>query len=231
MLCARLGIASARPPARKGRREKYRPLPTDPIPAGAIRNPGGCRPHRPRIDSHCAERPGLDAGLGPRIGHRPGHRYRGTDRQQGRRLRRQIRHQGRRSHRHPRPTHPPADQLDVLPIRDHARHHIAECIRLAKLPGLQDLRLAAWAHMLGFSGHFSTKSRTYSTTLSVLRADRAAYQRDYAIAAGLQPDLDSHSTLVVTDWHFVVRGYSPLSKSPPGGHRGLSHREGVDAVA
>src|SRR5205823_10695042 len=49
----------------------------------------------------------------------------------------------------------PADQLDALPIRDHARRHIAECIRLSKLPGLEDLRLAAWAHMLGFVGHFS----------------------------------------------------------------------------
>jgi hypothetical protein len=54
----------------------------------------------------------------------------------------------------------PADQLDTLPIREHARRHIAECIRLSKIPSLEHLRLAAWAHMLGFSGHFSTKSRT-----------------------------------------------------------------------
>ena len=33
------------------------------------------------------------------------------------------------------------------------------CLRLGKLPALEDLRLAAWAHMLGFRGHFSTKSR------------------------------------------------------------------------
>ena len=63
----------------------------------------------------------------------------------------------------------PADQLDALPIREHARRHIAECIRLSKVPGLEGLRLAAWAHMLGFSGHFSTKSRTYSTTLGAPR--------------------------------------------------------------
>jgi hypothetical protein len=103
----------------------------------------------------------------------------------------------------------PADQLDLLPIRDHARRHIAECIRLSKLPGLEDLRLAAWAHMLGFSGHFSTKSRTYSTTLGALRADRAAYQREQAIASGLLPDLDSETGLVVTDWHFAGRAHAP----------------------
>ena len=49
--------------------------------------------------------------------------------------------------------------------------------------------------MLGFGGHFSTKSRAYSTTLGTLRADRAAYQREAAIAAGLLPDLDSDTTL------------------------------------
>jgi hypothetical protein len=103
----------------------------------------------------------------------------------------------------------PADQLDALPIREHARRHIAECIRLSKLPCLEDLRLSRWAHMLGFSGHFSTKSRTYSTTLSALRADRAAYQRELAIAAGLLPDLDSEATLVVTDWHFAGREHAP----------------------
>lgn len=94
--------------------------------------------------------------------------------------------------------------------------HIAECIRLSKLLGLQGLRLAAWAHMLGFYGHFSTKSRTYCTTLGALRADRAAYQRELAIAAGLVPDLDSEATLVVPDWHFAGREHAP-SLPPMGG--------------
>src|SRR5262249_6120784 len=102
----------------------------------------------------------------------------------------------------------PADQLDMLPIREHARRHIAECIRLSKLPGLEDLRLAAWAHMLGFGGHFSTKSRAYSTTLGALRADRAAYLREQAIATGLLPDAGPPA-IVVTDWHFVGREYPP----------------------
>lgn len=103
----------------------------------------------------------------------------------------------------------PDDHLADLPIRDHARRHIAECIRLSKLPGLEDLRLDAWAHMLGFSGHFATKSRIYSTTLSALRADRAAHQHEYAIAAGLQPDLDPASTLVIADWHFAGQEPGP----------------------
>ena len=71
------------------------------------------------------------------------------------------------------------------------------------------LPISAWAHMLGFRGHFSTKSRAYSTTMGALRAERAAYQREYAIAAGLLPDLDSDTTLVINDWHFAGRGHPP----------------------
>jgi hypothetical protein len=101
----------------------------------------------------------------------------------------------------------PTDRIADLPVREHARRHIAECLRLGKLPQLKELRLAAWAHMLGFRGHFSTKSHGYSITLGSLRADRAAYQREYAIAAGLQPDLDPGTTLVLTDWHYAGRGH------------------------
>jgi hypothetical protein len=123
----------------------------------------------------------------------------------------------------------PADRLADLPIRDHARLHIAECLRLGKLPQLSGLRLVAWAHMLGFRGHFSTKSRAYSTTLGALRAERAAYQREHAVAAGLLPDLDEDTTLVINHWSFAGRGHLPpigplaadsayhASSPPPGG--------------
>jgi hypothetical protein len=105
----------------------------------------------------------------------------------------------------------PADPLDALPIREHARRHINECIRLSKLPSLEGLRLAAWAHMLGFGGHSSTKSRSYSTTLGALRTDRATHQREQAIAAGLMPDISDDSGLAVTDWQFVGWRSQPLA--------------------
>ncbi|MGH3386934.1 MAG: replication initiator, partial [Nocardioidaceae bacterium] len=38
-------------------------------------------------------------------------------------------------------------------------------------------RLRRWAHMLGFGGHFSTKSRHYSTTLKALRETRVTWRR------------------------------------------------------
>ena len=40
-------------------------------------------------------------------------------------------------------------------------------------------RLRRWAHMLGFGGHFTTKSRRYSTTLTALRAARRTWHRQH----------------------------------------------------
>jgi hypothetical protein len=123
----------------------------------------------------------------------------------------------------------PSDRLGDLPVRDHARRLIAECFRLARLPEFEPLRLGVWAHMLGFGGHFSTKSRTYSITLGSLRAERANHQREQAIAAGLRPELDPDSTLVLTEWHFVGRGNQLAAESPPDDQDG-PRKEGVNDV-
>jgi len=61
-------------------------------------------------------------------------------------------------------------------------------------------RLRRWAHMLGFGGHFATKSRRYSTTHKALRAARRTWQRDNR-AQHRRSDHDEHgeeTTLIVT---------------------------------
>ena len=107
----------------------------------------------------------------------------------------------------------PADQLAELPVREHVRRLIAACLRLGNLPGLEDLRLAAWAHMLGFRGHFSTKSRRYSTTFIALRAERAQHQRETATMDSLWPTPDDDTTLVFAHWRFAGRGHTPTTPS------------------
>jgi len=113
----------------------------------------------------------------------------------------------------------PADRLATLPVTSHARRLITECLRLGQLPELADLRLTAWAHMLGFRGHFSTKSRRYSTTLGALRAARAEHQRQDAITAGLRPDPASFpgTVLVLATWNFHGRGHPPAHEPRYGG--------------
>ena len=107
-----------------------------------------------------------------------------------------------------------ADWTADLPIREHARRLIAECLRLGKLPELGSLRLVGWAHMLGFRGHFSTKSRAYSTTFSALRAERIQHQREHAIDDSLWPAPEADNTLVIAHWQFARRGHSPVTPLP-----------------
>jgi hypothetical protein len=107
-----------------------------------------------------------------------------------------------------------ADAVDLLPVTAHARRLIRECLGLGMLPEFEHLRLIAWAHMLGFRGHFSTKSRRYSTTLGALRAVRTAYR-----AQQNAPDLAARpdTVLVLGDWHFAGRGHAAeASRRPPG---------------
>ncbi|MCX5093845.1 Replication initiation protein [Streptomyces sp. NBC_00365] len=61
-------------------------------------------------------------------------------------------------------------------ITDHARRMIHTAWRLATNRRHAHLRLRQWAHMLGFRGHFSTRTRHYSTTLTHLRAERTTWR-------------------------------------------------------
>lgn len=86
---------------------------------------------------------------------------------------------------------------------------ILTCWRLGALPELEELRLRKWAHMLGFRGHFSTKSRAYSVTLGALRQERAdhneARTRERAAEAG-HPLPDPDTVLVLSHWRFAYTG-------------------------
>ncbi|WP_405807150.1 replication initiator [Streptomyces sp. NBC_00210] len=64
--------------------------------------------------------------------------------------------------------------------------------------------------LLGFRGHFSTKSRHYSTTLGALRDVRRTWRSEQARArTGLvAPDADA--TLVTeSSWAYLASGYWP----------------------
>jgi hypothetical protein len=66
-------------------------------------------------------------------------------------------------------------ELDHLRVPAHIARLVRACWTLGGEPALTSLRLREWAHMLGFGGHWSTKSRRYSTTLGALRAARATH--------------------------------------------------------
>jgi hypothetical protein len=67
-------------------------------------------------------------------------------------------------------------ELAQYDITDHARRMIHTAWHLSSQSKHAHLRLRQWAHMLGFRGHFSTRTRHYSTTLTHLRAERTAWR-------------------------------------------------------
>ncbi|WP_329474995.1 hypothetical protein OG555_25120 [Kribbella sp. NBC_01484] len=69
-------------------------------------------------------------------------------------------------------------------------------------------RLQRWAHMLGFGGHFSTKSRQYSTTLKALREARANWRRERHRTA--EHTADTETTLIVGNFTYANTGWRTI---------------------
>ncbi|MER6130768.1 replication initiator [Streptomyces sp. NPDC001815] len=102
-------------------------------------------------------------------------------------------------------------ELAQLDISDHARRLVRTAWTLGARKDLEELRLRAWAHMLGFRGHFSTKSRRYSTTLGALRTARAEWRAAQGASAtdGLTTSEISEvveTTLVLAHWVYAGTG-------------------------
>ncbi|MFF3447445.1 replication initiator [Streptomyces sp. NPDC002667] len=84
-------------------------------------------------------------------------------------------------------------------VNDHVRRLMRTCWSLGGLPEFEPLRLRAWAHTLGYRGHILTKSRAYSTTYAVLRAERARH-------AGY---VDLSDAITERQWRYVGSGHTP----------------------
>jgi hypothetical protein len=72
--------------------------------------------------------------------------------------------------------------------------------------------------MLGFGGHFSTKSRRYSTTLGALRRARVAFAvrrrrgNTLPLDAWGRPE-DDQSVIVVASWSYLGGGYQSTGEA------------------
>jgi hypothetical protein len=112
-----------------------------------------------------------------------------------------------------------------VPDLHHARHrglsghvlrHLEAVWELGESESFAGIR--RWLHMLGFRGHFSSKSRRYSTTLGAIRGERRAFrvaqekrrtiERGLAVDPARADDPDTaDSTLVVGTWEFAGIGH------------------------
>ncbi|MGH9056873.1 MAG: replication initiator [Acidimicrobiales bacterium] len=98
-------------------------------------------------------------------------------------------------------------QNDLGHLEDRLSPHLARMVRtaweLGGRPELEHLRLRAWAHTLGFRGHWLTKSRRYSTTFAALRAARHDWQYKQH-----EDDPAPEETVTIGSWMFAGRGWS-----------------------
>lgn len=97
--------------------------------------------------------------------------------------------------------------LELLDANEHIVEICRTAWRLGGLRDLADLKLRRWAHTLGYRGHWSTKSRHYSTTLGALRDER----RQFAKHRNGEPEPEGVVSL--GDWRY----------------RGIGHQTAADA--
>jgi hypothetical protein len=96
------------------------------------------------------------------------------------------------------------EALSLLDVPEHVDRLVRVAWQLGEYPAYEGLR--RWVHMLGFRGHFASKSRRYSTTLGAIRGERRAYRQRQA-AEQTRELLDEETTLVVSHWEFAGVGY------------------------
>ncbi|HJT04957.1 MAG TPA: replication initiator [Pseudonocardiaceae bacterium] len=96
------------------------------------------------------------------------------------------------------------EAVALLEVPDHVGRLVRTAWRLGEHPAYEGLR--QWVHMLGFRGHFASKSHHYSTTLGAIRAERRIYRQRQAVE-DVRELIDEDTTLVVSHWQFAGVGY------------------------
>jgi Replication initiator protein, pSAM2 len=110
------------------------------------------------------------------------------------------------------------EDLEGLEVPAHVAELVRACWELGARPSLVGLRLRAWAHMLGFGGHFATKSRRYSVTLGALRRARVAFVARRWRGDGVPLDAwgrpeGDQAVVVVASWRYVGKGYQSTGEA------------------
>jgi hypothetical protein len=103
-----------------------------------------------------------------------------------------------------------AAEIPGLRCSAHYRAMITTAWELGGRQATGDPRFRQWAHMLGYGGHFLTKSRRYSVTFGQLRAARTSYRRAERHPGGERDpwgrSLDETVVLVLSTWTYAGTG-------------------------
>jgi Replication initiator protein, pSAM2 len=126
------------------------------------------------------------------------------------------------------------DCADLDQLDGQVPAHVAALVRaawaLGARPELTGLRLRRGAHLLGYRGHFLTKSRRYSTTFRALRAARRAWVAIGRRGPTVPLDQDGRvlppeGSVLVAAWEYQGRGYTTAADAWLAGCMGRQDRE------
>ena len=105
-----------------------------------------------------------------------------------------------------------ASEISSLRCSAHYRAMITTAWELGARQATGEARFRAWAHMLGYGGHFLTKSRRYSVTFGQLRTARTDYRRAQRHLDGERDPwgrpLDETVVLILSTWTYDGTGYN-----------------------
>ncbi|MGB6456570.1 MAG: replication initiator [Streptosporangiaceae bacterium] len=90
--------------------------------------------------------------------------------------------------------------LDDWHVTPHVRRLITACWQLGHREEYQSLRLARWAHQLGYRGWFSTRSRRYSVTLGSRRDERRRARTTWIRE---HHGLPAAPGVITAEWHYA----------------------------
>jgi hypothetical protein len=104
-------------------------------------------------------------------------------------------------------------ELERLALPEHIHRLVRACWTLGATPAGARLGLRRWAHMLGYGGHCTTKSRRYSVTFAALQAARRAWsaRRRHGPTVPLDHDgrlLPPAGMVAMAGWQYAGRGYT-----------------------
>lgn len=105
-----------------------------------------------------------------------------------------------------------AADIEALRCPAHHRRMVSGAWALGAPASVDDPRLRLWAHMLGYGGHFLTKSRRYSVTFGQLRRARAEHRKTQRWPDGERDPwgrpFDERVVLVLGHWSYAGTGYT-----------------------
>ncbi len=102
------------------------------------------------------------------------------------------------------------DQIDDLDVDQHRRELVETAWQLGGQAHLAGLKLRRWAHTLGYRGHWATRSRRYSTTLTALRNTRRRWRSGTTGSVGGAAVSEASRVadrVVLGAWTYVGSGY------------------------